>query len=225
MRRNDDLNAARGIINGIAFGLAVWLIILAIFAIAARAEMVDVQPTSNTLLEYALTPAAQYWAARGESLPSKPQLFEYTEQGISPEGHDPRDITARASRLTSRILWNRLTLKDWLRDAYDPWRGLAREALWDICQTTTHEMGHLLGHGHTDISDLHNYDLMAPDGGETVWVLNDGTRLGGYIAECKTWAKTILDARAKRSKVRAARAQRRAAPTGSEDPQAAHPNR
>jgi hypothetical protein len=37
MRRNDDLNAARGIINGIAIGLAVWLIILAVFAVAANA--------------------------------------------------------------------------------------------------------------------------------------------------------------------------------------------
>jgi hypothetical protein len=44
MRRNDDLNAARGIINGIAIGLAVWLIILAVFAIAARADMAQPVP-------------------------------------------------------------------------------------------------------------------------------------------------------------------------------------
>jgi hypothetical protein len=167
--------------------------------------MADIQPSSNTLLEYALTPAAAYWAARGEHLPSKPQLFEYTEQGTTIEGHDPRDVTARGRVGEPIIYWNRLVLNDWLRDAYDSWRAMARDNLLNICQTTAHEMGHNLGHNHTDISDLHNYDLMAPDGGETVWILNDGTRLGGPIAECRAWAKAILDARAKRARAHRAR--------------------
>jgi hypothetical protein len=165
-------------------------------------EIENVGPNTDPLLEYALTPAAAYWSARGEHLPSKPELVLYDEQG-----DDRFDIAARAAKPGARIYWNRIRLDDTglLQNARDSWRAMARESLLDICQATAHEYGHNLGHDHTDVSDLHNYDLMAPDSGSTIWTLTDGTRLGGYIPECKAWAKTILDARAKRSKARKAR--------------------
>jgi hypothetical protein len=67
MRRNDDLNAARGIINGIAIGLAIWLIILAIFAIAARADMA--QPVTLPPIE--IVPSAER-AGGGYTAPDWP---------------------------------------------------------------------------------------------------------------------------------------------------------
>jgi hypothetical protein len=174
-------------------------------AYANSGEIENIAPSTDPLLEYALTPAAAYWSARGEHLPSKPELVLYDEQG-----DDRFDIAARAAKPGTRIYWNRVRLEDTelLQNARDPWRAMAREALLDICQTTAHEYGHNLGHDHTDVSDLHNYDLMAPDSGSTIWTLTDGTKIGGYIPECKTWAKTILDARAKRTRARLARSRR-----------------
>jgi hypothetical protein len=80
-------------------------------------------------------------------------------------------------------------LRRTLREVYDPWRELAAQGLRDICQTTAHEMGHNLGLEHTE------YGLMDPSGGEWEWVFADGSRAGGYVAECKLWARAILHAR------------------------------
>lgn len=142
---------------------------------------VAVAPGSLGLLAYALTPAADYWRSEGRALACKPQLYVYDEQGT-----DRADVVARAAMPGCAIYWNRRALRRMLREAYDPWRGLAAQGLRDICQATAHEYGHNLGLDHTE------YGLMDHSGGAWEWTFPDGTRAGGYMAECKLWARAIL---------------------------------
>lgn len=175
------------VLLALAVLVLAWLLLGGDAAAASESQMANIQPASLALLEYALAPAVAYWQAEGRVLDCKPQLHLYDERG-----RDRSDVVARADMPGCNIYWNRRVLRDTLREVYDPWRGLAAQGLRSICQTTAHEMGHNLGLEHTE------HGLMDPSGGTWEWAFKDGTRVGGWVRECKLWARAILSARRER---------------------------